>query len=158
MKKPFYKILYVQVICAIVIGILLGFFYPELGEKMKPLGDGFIKLIKMMIAPVIFCTVVTGVAGMENRKKSVKSVGSALLYFEAVTTIALVIGLVMVNLRNREQECMLIRQHWTWVLFPCMPQPDKKLNPRWISSSISFRQPLSEPLRKGRFFRFSSSP
>lgn len=98
MKKPFYKILYVQVICAIVIGILLGFFYPELGEKMKPLGDGFIKLIKMMIAPVIFCTVVTGIAGMENMKKVGKVGGLALLYFEVVTTIALIIGLVMVNL------------------------------------------------------------
>ena len=63
MKKPFYKILYVQVLFAIVLGVLLGVFYPETGAAMKPLGDGFIKLIKMIIAPVIFCTVVAGIAG-----------------------------------------------------------------------------------------------
>ena len=67
-KTPIYKVLYFQVICAIVIGILLGTFMPEIGAKMKPLGDGFIRLIKMIIAPVIFCTVVTGIAGMENMK------------------------------------------------------------------------------------------
>lgn len=98
MKKPFYKILYVQVLAAIVVGILLGFFYPELGAKMKPLGDGFIKLIKMIIAPVIFCTVVIGIAGMENMKKVGKVGGLALLYFEVVTTLALVVGLILVNL------------------------------------------------------------
>lgn len=61
MKKPFYKVLYVQVLAAIVIGVLLGFFFPDIGASMKPLGDGFIKLIKMLIAPVIFCTVVIGI-------------------------------------------------------------------------------------------------
>lgn len=80
MKKPFYKVLYVQVLAAIALGVLLGFFCPELGAKMKPLGDGFIKLIKMLIAPVIFCTVVTGIAGMENMKKVGKVGGLALLY------------------------------------------------------------------------------
>lgn len=98
MKKPFYKVLYVQVLAAIALGVLLGFFGPDLGAKMKPLGDGFIKLIKMLIAPVIFCTVVTGIAGMENMKKVGKVGGLALLYFEAVTTLALIIGLLMVNL------------------------------------------------------------
>lgn len=98
MKKPFYKVLYVQVLAAIALGVLLGFFWPDLGAKMKPLGDGFIKLIKMLIAPVIFCTVVTGIAGMENMKKVGKVGGLALLYFEAVTTLALIIGLLMVNL------------------------------------------------------------
>ena len=67
--KPFYKSLYFQVITAIVIGVLLGHFYPETGAAMKPLGDGFIKLIKMIIAPIIFCTVVVGIAGMEDMKK-----------------------------------------------------------------------------------------
>ena len=61
--KPLYKSLYFQVIVAIVIGVLLGHFYPETGTAMKPLGDGFIKLIKMIIAPIIFCTVVVGIAG-----------------------------------------------------------------------------------------------
>jgi aerobic C4-dicarboxylate transport protein len=98
MKKPFYKILYVQVLFAIVMGVLLGVFYPELGTKMKPLGDGFIKLIKMIIAPVIFCTVVAGIAGMQDMKKVGRVGGKALLYFEIVSTFALVIGLVVANL------------------------------------------------------------
>ena len=97
MKKPFYKILYVQVIFAIIVGIILGHFKPELATQMKPLGDGFIKLIKMIIAPIIFGTVVTGIAGMENMKKVGRVGGKALLYFEIVSTIALAIGLVIVN-------------------------------------------------------------
>jgi aerobic C4-dicarboxylate transport protein len=97
MKKPFYKILYVQVLFAIVLGILLGIFYPKLGVDMKPLGDGFIKLIKMIIAPVIFCTVVAGIAGMQDMKKVGRVGGKALVYFEVVSTIALAIGLVVAN-------------------------------------------------------------
>jgi aerobic C4-dicarboxylate transport protein len=97
-KKPLYKSLYFQVITAIVIGVLLGHFYPASGEAMKPLGDGFIKLIKMIIAPIIFCTVVVGIAGMEDMKKVGKTGGLALLYFEIVSSIALVVGLVIVNL------------------------------------------------------------
>ncbi len=97
-KPPLYKSLYFQVITAIVIGVLLGHFYPATGEAMKPLGDGFIKLIKMIIAPIIFCTVVVGIAGMEDMKKVGKTGGLALLYFEVVSTVALVIGLVIVNL------------------------------------------------------------
>jgi aerobic C4-dicarboxylate transport protein len=97
-SKAIYKSLYVQVLTAIVIGVLLGYFYPETGALMKPLGDGFIKLIKMIIAPIIFCTVVVGIAGMEDMKKVGKTGGLALLYFEAVSSLALVIGLVIVNL------------------------------------------------------------
>ncbi|MES2107015.1 MAG: dicarboxylate/amino acid:cation symporter [Pseudomonadota bacterium] len=97
MKQPLYKSLYFQVITAIVIGVLLGHFYPQTGAAMKPLGDGFIKLIKMMIAPIIFCTVVVGIAGMEDMKKVGKTGGMALLYFEVVSTIALIIGLIVVN-------------------------------------------------------------
>ncbi len=96
-RKPLYKSLYFQVICAIVIGVLLGFFYPSTGESMKPLGDGFIKLIKMIIAPIIFCTVVLGIAGMEDMKKVGKTGGYALLYFEVVSSVALLIGLVIIN-------------------------------------------------------------
>ena len=95
--KPLYKSLYLQVIVAIVIGILLGHFYPETGTAMKPLGDGFIKLIKMIIAPIIFCTVVVGIAGMEDLKKVGKTGGYALFYFEIVSSIALVVGLTIVN-------------------------------------------------------------
>jgi aerobic C4-dicarboxylate transport protein len=97
MKKPLYKSLYLQVIAAIIVGILLGYFFPETGAAMKPLGDGFIKLIKMIIAPIIFCTVVVGIAGMENMKTVGKTGGYALLYFEAVSTLALIVGLVMIN-------------------------------------------------------------
>lgn len=97
MKKPFYKVLYVQVLIAIVLGVLLGVFYPELGTAMKPLGDGFIKLIKMIIAPVIFCTVVAGIAGMQDMKKIGRVGGKALIYFEVVSTFALAIGLIVAN-------------------------------------------------------------
>lgn len=96
-RTPIYKVLYFQVICAILCGICLGFWAPDIGASMKPLGDGFIRLIKMIIAPVIFCTIVTGIAGMEDMKKVGKTGGLALLYFEVVSTIALVIGLIIVN-------------------------------------------------------------
>ncbi len=96
-RQPLYKSLYFQVIVAIAIGILLGHFYPQTGVALKPLGDGFIKLIKMVIAPIIFCTVVSGIAGMQNMKSVGKTGGYALLYFEIVSTIALLIGLVVVN-------------------------------------------------------------
>jgi aerobic C4-dicarboxylate transport protein len=97
MKKPLYKSLYLQVLVAITLGVLLGYFNPPLGAEMKPLGDGFIKLIKMIIAPIIFCTVVIGIAGMEDMKKVGKTGGLALLYFEVVSSIALLIGLLLVN-------------------------------------------------------------
>ena len=97
MKKPLYKHLYAQVLFAIVCGIILGHFWPETGEAMKPFGDAFIKLIKMIIAPIIFCTVVTGIAGMEDMKKVGRVGGKALLYFEVVSTLALIIGLLVVN-------------------------------------------------------------
>ncbi len=96
--RPLYRSLYFQVVMAIVIGVLLGHFSPQTGEAMKPLGDGFIKLIKMIIAPIIFCTVVIGIAGMEDMKKVGKTGGLALLYFEVVSSIALIVGLVIINL------------------------------------------------------------
>ncbi|CAN5448685.1 C4-dicarboxylate transporter DctC [soil metagenome] len=92
-----FKSLYIQVLIAIAIGILLGVFYPQVGSQMKPFGDGFIKLIKMMIAPIIFCTVVLGIAGMESMKKVGKTGGFALIYFEVVSSVALVVGLVVIN-------------------------------------------------------------
>ena len=111
-KKPIYKSLYFQVIVAIFLGVLVGHFSPSsteivngvkqsvpgLGEQLKPLGDAFIKLIKMIIAPVIFCTVVSGIAGMESMKSVGKTGGIALLYFEIVSTFALVIGLLVINI------------------------------------------------------------
>ena len=98
MSKPFYKQMVVQVLVAIAAGFLLGFFYPDTGTAMKPLGDGFIKLIRMVIAPIIFCTVVVGIAGMKDLKDIGKTGGLALLNFEIVTTLALVLGLLVVNL------------------------------------------------------------
>lgn len=96
--KKWYKHLYVQVILAIIIGIAVGHYFPSFGERMKPFGDTFIKLIRMLIAPIIFCTIVSGIASM----KSLKSVGRvgwrALLYFEVLTTLALIIGLISVNI------------------------------------------------------------
>ncbi len=94
MKKPFYRILYVQVIFAIVIGILIGHFWPNIGQDLKPLGDGFIKLIKMVIGPIIFCTVVTGMGGMHDMKQVGRVGAKALIYFEVISTFALLIGLV----------------------------------------------------------------
>ena len=96
-SRKLYKSLYFQVIVAIICGVLLGHFMPDSGTAMKPLGDGFIKLVKMMITPIIFCTVVVGIAGMEDMKKVGRVGGKALLYFEVVTTLALIIGLVVVN-------------------------------------------------------------
>jgi aerobic C4-dicarboxylate transport protein len=96
--KPFFRSLYVQVLFAIAVGVLLGYLYPELGAKMKPLGDGFVKLIKMLIAPVIFCTVVMGIAGVEDMKKVGKTGGLALIYFEVMSTVSLILGLIIVNI------------------------------------------------------------
>ena len=96
--KNLYRSLYFQVLVAIALGILLGLFYPDAAIKMKPLGDGFIKLIKMLIAPVIFCTVAMGIAGVEDMKKVGKTGGLALIYFEVMSTVSLILGLVIVNL------------------------------------------------------------
>jgi aerobic C4-dicarboxylate transport protein len=93
-RKPLYRILYVQVIAAIFAGVLLGHFLPVDGIAMKPLGDAFIKLVRMIISPVIFCTVVTGIASMHDMRKVGRVGGKALLYFEIISTAALAIGLL----------------------------------------------------------------
>ncbi|CAM5793238.1 dicarboxylate/amino acid:cation symporter [Castellaniella caeni] len=97
-KQRFYQILYVQVIFAIAVGILLGHLAPSLGESMKPLGDGFIKLVKMIIAPVIFLTVTTGIAAMSDLKKVGRVTGKAMLYFLTFSTLALIIGMAVSHL------------------------------------------------------------
>ncbi len=96
-SKSYYKHLYVQVLIAILLGVLLGHFFPETAITMKPLGDGFIKLIKMIIAPIIFCTVVTGIAGMQDMDKVGRVGVKTLIYFEVVSTLALIIGLIVVH-------------------------------------------------------------
>src|ERR1700737_2960282 len=93
--QPWYKILYLQVLIAIALGVLIGYFYPDLGNGLKALGDGFIALIKMMIAPVIFCTVVHGISSMGDLKRVGRVGLKALIYFEVVSTVALAIGLIV---------------------------------------------------------------
>ncbi len=96
-RRPIYKSLFFQVFVAVVAGITVGHFWPGLGADLKPLGDAFIKLIKMVIAPLIFCVVVTGIAKVGD-VKAVGRIGfKAILYFEVVTTFALVFGLVVAN-------------------------------------------------------------
>ncbi|WP_113357552.1 dicarboxylate/amino acid:cation symporter [Rhizobium sp. SYY.PMSO] len=96
-KLPFYRHLYVQVLTAIAAGILLGHFYPQLGASMQPLGDAFIKLVRMVIAPVIFLTVATGIAGMSDLKKFGRVVGKSFIYFLTFSTLALIVGLIVSN-------------------------------------------------------------
>jgi aerobic C4-dicarboxylate transport protein len=97
-RKPIYTSLYFQVITGIILGVLIGFVWPETGATMRPLGDGFIKLIRMIIAPIIFGTVVVGIAKMGDMKDVGRIGIKALVYFEVVSTLALVVGLVVVNL------------------------------------------------------------
>jgi len=96
-RKPWYRILYIQVLIAVSIGILIGYFNPEFGKSLKLLGDGFVKLVKMIIAPIIFCTVVHGVASINDLRKLGRLSIKTLVYFEVVSTFALIIGLVVVN-------------------------------------------------------------
>ena len=94
---PWYRVLYIQVLIAVVLGIMVGYFRPSIGVQLQPLGVGFIKLVKMMIAPIIFCTIVHGIASVGDLKKLGRVGFKSLLYFEIVSTLALIIGLVVVN-------------------------------------------------------------
>ena len=96
-RKPWYRVLYIQVLIAVALGIAVGYFLPATGKSLEPLGGFFIKLVKMMIAPIIFCTVVHGIASMGDLKKLGRVGLKSLLYFEVVSTLALIIGLVVVN-------------------------------------------------------------
>ncbi len=97
-RKPWYRILYIQVLIALVLGVGVGILFPDTGKMLKPLADAFIKAVKMIIAPIIFCTVVHGIASMGDMKKLGRVGFKTLLYFEVVSTIALIIGLVVVNI------------------------------------------------------------
>lgn len=96
--KPWYRVLYVQVLIAVALGILVGHLFPVFGESLKPLGEGFVKLVKMVVAPIIFCTVVHGIASMGDLRRLGRIGLKTLTYFEVVSTLALIIGLVVVNL------------------------------------------------------------
>ncbi len=95
--KPWYSHLYVQVLIAITAGVLLGHFYPTTGAALKPVGDAFIKLVKMIIAPVIFLTIVTGIAGMRDLASVGRVAGKAFIYFLFFSTLALIVGLIVAN-------------------------------------------------------------
>ena len=97
-RGPWFSHLYLQVLAAIVLGILVGHFAPATGEALKPLGDAFIKLVKMIIAPVIFLTIVTGIAGMRDIGRVGRVAAKAFAYFFTFSTAALVVGLVVGNL------------------------------------------------------------
>jgi aerobic C4-dicarboxylate transport protein len=101
LKLPFYRQLYFQVVFAIVLGVLLGHFEPAYGEALKPLGDAFIKLVKMIIAPVIFLTIVTGIASMTHLSTVGRVFGKAMAYFLFFSTLALVVGLIVANVAAR---------------------------------------------------------
>ncbi|MDB6139341.1 MAG: C4dicarboxylate transport protein [Verrucomicrobiaceae bacterium] len=96
-RQPWHRVLYVQVLFAVLLGVMVGWLWPQTGKSLEPLGKGFIALVKMLIAPIIFCTVVHGIASMGDLKKLGRVGGRTLLYFEAVSTVALIIGLVVVN-------------------------------------------------------------
>lgn len=97
-RRPWYSVLYVQVLLAIVLGIFLGHFFPKTGVALKPLGDGFVALIRMMIAPIVFCVVVEGIASMGDLKQVGRVGLKALVYFEVVSTLALVVGILIAYL------------------------------------------------------------
>lgn len=129
--QPWYTILYVQVLIAIAIGVLLGHFWPDLGKAMKPLGDGFIALIKMMIAPVIFCTVVHGISSMGDLKRVGRVGVKTLVYFEVVSTVALAIGLIVGELVQPGAGFTSIPPRWTPKrLRPMSPRRRKRASSR----------------------------
>src|ERR1700683_1022675 len=98
-RKPWYKILYVQVLVAIILGVLVGWLFPDIAKNdwVKALGDGFVKLIRMVIAPIIFCTVVSGIAHVSQVAKVGRVAVKALVYFEVVSSFALILGLIVAN-------------------------------------------------------------
>ncbi|MBV9488466.1 MAG: dicarboxylate/amino acid:cation symporter [Verrucomicrobia bacterium] len=96
-RKPWYRILYVQVLIAVALGIVIGYCFPDFGKSLKPLGDGFVNLVKMIIAPIIFCTVAHGIASMTDIKRLGRVGLQAIIYFEVVSTLALALGLIVVN-------------------------------------------------------------
>src|SRR4051794_17296138 len=97
-RRPLWKNLYVQVLAAVAFGVLVGWLWPSVGAALKPLGDGFIRLVKMIITPVIFLTVVTGIAGMRDLRAFGRIAAKAFAYFIVMSTLALVVGLAVANL------------------------------------------------------------
>jgi aerobic C4-dicarboxylate transport protein len=112
-RHPWYAALYVQVLVGIVAGIIVGWVNPQAGEALRPIGDVFLKMIKMIIGLVIFCTVVNGLGGMSDLKKVGRVGGKALIYFEVVSTLALLVGAVVANVVDRVRDSTPIQPGWT---------------------------------------------
>ena len=136
-----------------MLGILLGHFYPSIGESMKPLGDAFIKLIKMLIAPIIFCTVVHGIASMEDMKKVGRVGVKALIYFEVMTTVALIIGLVVVNLWQPGVGMNIDPSQLDTASVATYTADGRRAEPRSSSSCTSSPPPWSAPSPRARSCR-----
>ena len=141
--QPLYARLWFQVIVGIVVGVVLGQLNPGLGASMRPLGDAFVKLIRMMIAPIIFGTVVVGIAKMGDMKEVGRIGLRALIYFEAVSTLALIIGLVFVNVMqpgagmhaSAAQLNDMPYKHGGPALAPCTPNWCGSSRPRRVTAS-----------------------
>jgi Na+/H+-dicarboxylate symporter len=156
------KSLYVQVLLGITLGVLLGIVKPDLGASLEPLGTAFVSAVKMLIAPIIFCTVVHGIAGMGDLKK-LGSVGwKALLYFEVVTTLALIIGLVVAKViepgTGMNVNVAELRVSDADSAKLAVIRPPRRSRAWWIICCTSFQRPLSVLSRKVRSCRCSFSP
>jgi aerobic C4-dicarboxylate transport protein len=149
-RLPFYRQLYVQVLAAIALGALLGHFNPELGASLKPLGDAFIKLVKMIIAPVIFLTLATGIAGMRELGEVGRVAAKAFVYFLFFSTLALVLGLIVANIVQPGAGMHIDPA----TLDP--PRPMSRASP--ASCSPSSRRHCSPPSPRAKSSRFCSSP
>ena len=147
-----FRALHFQVLAGIVLGIALGFFFPHAGESMKPLGDGFIKLIRMVIAPIIFCTVVVGIASVGDMQKLGRIGLKALGYFEVVSTLSLAIGLVVVMVFKPGAGINATAATLDANRLPLMPRRTRP-SIRWIFCSISFPIRWSARLRAAKFCR-----
>ena len=157
-RRPWYSVLYIQVLIAIAVGIAIGHYFPHIGVALKPLGDGFISLIKMMIAPVIFCTVVHGIGSMRDLKKVGRVGVKTLFYFEAVSTVALALGLLVGRASSARQG---IRRRSGDARHPMRSRATSIKPRRWGSSPTSwrsFRIPSSAPSRGATSCRCCSSP
>src|SRR5437868_4515218 len=96
-RKPFYRIIYVQVLIGLMLGVLTGHFWPEFGAALKPLGDGFVKLVKMMIAPIVFCTIVSGINSISDSREVARTLVKSMALFYLLTALALLAGLIAVS-------------------------------------------------------------
>ena len=155
--KPIYRQLYFQVLAAIVLGVTVGHFWPEIGASLKPLGDGFVKLVKMIIAPVIFLTVTTGIAGMSDLKKVGRVAGKAFAYFLTFSTLALVVGLVVGNFIQPGAGLNIDPATLDGAAVADYAAKAHDTRRSWASSPASSRRPSSAPSPRATSCRCCSS-